>query len=44
MYPSLIEKMINQGRKPDLAIEFHNDGYGNVHFSYPNVSSKDQKI
>ncbi len=38
-----IEKMIKQGRKPELAIDFHNDGYGNVHFAYPDVSPERYK-
>jgi hypothetical protein len=28
-----LEKMINKGKKPDLAIDFHNDSYGNLSFS-----------
>jgi Zinc carboxypeptidase/Cytosolic carboxypeptidase N-terminal domain len=33
-----LSKMIKQGQKPDLAIDFHNDGEGNVHFSHPNIN------
>jgi hypothetical protein len=30
-----LERMIAAGRKPDLAIEFHNDGNGRLHISRP---------
>ena len=29
-----IEKMISAGKKPDLAIDFHNDGSGRIHYSW----------
>ena len=32
------EQMIKQGLKPDMAIDIHNDGSGNLHFSHPNVN------
>lgn len=32
-----IESMIEQGRRPDLAIDFHNDNSGRLHISRPNV-------
>ncbi len=34
---SWLEQMIDQGLKPDLAIDFHNDGNGRLHISRPNV-------
>ncbi len=37
-----LEKWLNHqidiGLKPDLAIDFHNDAYGNIHISKPNVN------
>ncbi len=33
-----IETMINQGRKPDLMIDFHNDQGGRLHISRPNIN------
>ena len=35
---SWLEQMINQGLKPDLAIDFHNDSNGQIHISRPNVA------
>jgi hypothetical protein len=32
-----IEALIAQQRKPDLMIDFHNDDYGNLHISRPNI-------
>jgi len=34
-----IETMIAQGRRPDLAIDFHNDGSGLLHASRPETAS-----
>ncbi len=34
-----IETMIAQGRRPDLAIDFHNDGGGLLHVSRPEATS-----
>jgi len=33
-----LDQMIKQGLKPDLAIDIHNDGSGNLHFSHPNIN------
>jgi hypothetical protein len=33
-----LKKMIQQGLKPDLAIDLHNDSNGNLHISRPNVN------
>jgi len=33
-----LDKMIKQGLKPHLAIDFHNDGGGNLHIARPNVN------
>ena len=33
-----LENMIRKGKKPDLAIDLHNDNYGNLHISRPNVN------
>ncbi len=30
-----LEAMIARGQRPDLAIDFHNDAYGNLHFPRP---------
>jgi len=32
-----IENMMRQGRKPDLAIDFHNDASGKLHISRPDI-------
>jgi len=37
---SWLEKMISQGKKPDLAIDFHNDSYGNLSFSFSGEKSE----
>jgi len=33
-----LEQMIKHGLRPDLAIDIHNDGQGNLHFSHPSVN------
>ena len=33
-----LKDMINKGKKPDLAIDVHNDNNGNLHISRPNVN------
>ncbi len=35
---SWIRSMIDKGKRPDLAIDFHNDEGGNLHISRPNIS------
>jgi hypothetical protein len=37
-FESWLEQMIREGKKPDLAIDFHNDANGQLHISRPNVS------
>jgi hypothetical protein len=37
-FESWLEQMIKDGKKPDLAIDFHNDANGQLHISRPNVS------
>jgi hypothetical protein len=32
-----LQKMIDRGLKPDLAIDFHNDANGRIHISRPNI-------
>jgi hypothetical protein len=32
-----LRKMIEEGRKPDLAMDLHNDQYGQLHISRPNI-------
>ncbi len=37
-FEAWLEQMIREGKKPDLAIDFHNDANGQLHISRPNVS------
>ena len=39
-----LERMIQAGRKPHLAIELHNDGSGRLHISRPPVPQLDQHL
>lgn len=39
-----LERMIEEGRKPHLAMEFHNDGGGLLHISRPPVPQLDRHI
>jgi hypothetical protein len=39
-----LERMIETGRKPHLAIELHNDGNGRLHISRPPVPQLDQHL
>jgi hypothetical protein len=39
-----LEGMIAEGRKPDLAIELHNDGGGRLHISRPPVPDLDRHL
>jgi hypothetical protein len=34
-----VEKMISKGKKPDLAIDFHNDASGPLYFPHPDADS-----
>jgi hypothetical protein len=36
-----IERAIRDGRRPDLAIDFHNDEYGGIHVSRPEMDIED---
>ena len=33
-----LKEMIKKGKKPDLAIDLHNDSEGNIHLSRPNIN------
>jgi hypothetical protein len=37
-FENWLDLMIREGKKPDLAIDFHNDANGQLHISRPNVS------
>lgn len=39
-----LETMIAAGRKPDLALELHNDGSGRLHISRPHVPELDRHL
>lgn len=39
-----LENMIYQGQKPDLAIEWHNDGWGRLHIGRPPVPGVDAYV
>ena len=35
-----LKKRIDQGKRPDLALDFHNDASGKLHISRPKTESK----